>query len=56
VVELPFREGPALHVHLIDVLDETPILHIKPYLFSVPPERLRRGWLAEAEARAGTKQ
>ena len=55
VVELLYRDGPALHVRGIDMLDGTPILDIKPYLSSVPPERLRRGWLAEAEARAGEK-
>ncbi|MBZ5581809.1 MAG: tRNA (N6-threonylcarbamoyladenosine(37)-N6)-methyltransferase TrmO [Acidobacteriia bacterium] len=53
VVELLRREGPRLHVRGIDMLDGTPILDIKPYLSSVPPERLRRGWLAEAEARKG---
>jgi tRNA-Thr(GGU) m(6)t(6)A37 methyltransferase TsaA len=51
VVELLSREGPALRVRGIDMLDGTPILDIKPYLSSVPQERLRRGWLAEAEAR-----
>jgi len=51
VVELLFREGPVLRVRGIDMLEGTPILDIKPYLSSVPPERLRRGWLAEAEAR-----
>jgi tRNA-Thr(GGU) m(6)t(6)A37 methyltransferase TsaA len=51
VVELLYREGPALHVRGIDMLEGTPILDIKPYLSTVPPERLRRGWLAEAEAR-----
>jgi len=55
VVELLRREGPALHVRGIDMLEGTPILDIKPYLSSVPPERLRRGWLAEAEARAEVK-
>lgn len=53
VVELVRREGPALHVRGLDMLDGTPVLDIKPYLSSIPPERLRRGWLAEAEARAG---
>ena len=53
VVELLGREGPALRVQGIDMLDGTPILDIKPYLSNVPQERLRRGWLAEAEARAG---
>lgn len=55
VVELLSREGRMLRVRGIDMLDGTPILDIKPYLSSVPPERLRRGWLAEAEARSGTK-
>jgi len=52
VVELLGREGPALRVRGIDMLDGTPILDIKPYLSSVPPEQLRRGWLADAEARS----
>ena len=52
VVELSRREGSRLHVHGIDMLDGTPILDIKPYLSSIPPESLRRGWLAEAEARS----
>jgi len=51
VVELLGREGPSLRVRGIDMLDGTPILDIKPYLSSVPAEHLRRGWLAEAEAR-----
>jgi tRNA (adenine37-N6)-methyltransferase len=51
VVELLGRDGAALRVKGIDMLDGTPILDIKPYLSNVPPERLRRGWLAEAEAR-----
>jgi tRNA-Thr(GGU) m(6)t(6)A37 methyltransferase TsaA len=51
VVELLRREGCSLHVRGIDMLDSTPILDLKPYLTSIPPETLRRGWLAEAEAR-----
>jgi tRNA-Thr(GGU) m(6)t(6)A37 methyltransferase TsaA len=51
VVELLRREGARLHVRGVDMLDGTPILDIKPYLSSIPPERLRRGWLADAEAR-----
>ena len=50
-VELLRREGANLHVRGVDMLDGTPILDIKPYLSSIPQERLRRGWLAEAEAR-----
>jgi tRNA-Thr(GGU) m(6)t(6)A37 methyltransferase TsaA len=51
VVELLGREGPRLRVRGVDMLDGTPVLDLKPYLSSVPPERIRRGWLAEAEAR-----
>ena len=51
VVELLRRDGPRLYVRGVDMLDQTPILDIKPYLSSVPQEQLRRGWLAEAEAR-----
>jgi tRNA (adenine37-N6)-methyltransferase len=50
-VELLHRKGAKLHVRGIDMLDGTPILDIKPYLSSIPSEKLRRGWLAEAEAR-----
>ncbi|HVS64687.1 MAG TPA: tRNA (N6-threonylcarbamoyladenosine(37)-N6)-methyltransferase TrmO [Thermoanaerobaculia bacterium] len=52
VVELLGRDGGELRVGGVDMVDGTPILDLKPYLSSVPAERLRRGWLAEAEARA----
>jgi tRNA-Thr(GGU) m(6)t(6)A37 methyltransferase TsaA len=51
IVELLRRENGALHVRGVDMLDGTPILDIKPYLSSIPAEKLRRGWLAAAEAR-----
>jgi len=51
VVELRRRNGAELHVHGVDMLDGTPILDIKPYLSSIPSEKLRRGWVAETEAR-----
>ena len=51
IVELLSREGTRLRVRGVDMLDGTPILDIKPYLSSIPAEKLRRGWLAEAEAR-----
>lgn len=53
VVELLQREGVSLRVRGVDMLDGTPILDIKPYLSNVPADRLRRGWLAEAETRRG---
>ena len=51
IVELLRRDGTELHVRGVDMLDGTPILDIKPLLSGIPSERLRRGWLAEAEAR-----
>ena len=55
VVRLLRREGSRLVVQGVDMLDGTPILDIKPYLSSVPPDELRRGWLAEAERAVGTR-
>ena len=55
VVELLSREGRRLRVRGVDMLDGTPILDIKPYLSGVPAERLRRGWVAEAEERRKQK-
>ena len=51
VVELVAREGSRLRVRGVDMLDGTPILDIKPYLSSIPADRLRRGWLDEVETR-----
>ena len=51
VVQLLRRDGARLHVRGVDMLDGTPILDIKPYLSSIPETAIRRGWLAEAEAR-----
>jgi tRNA-Thr(GGU) m(6)t(6)A37 methyltransferase TsaA len=52
VVRLLSREGAKLRVKGLDMLDGSPIVDIKPYLSSVPAEELRRGWLAEVEARS----
>jgi tRNA (adenine37-N6)-methyltransferase len=52
VTQLLRREGRLLHVRGVDMLEGTPILDIKPYLSSIPEHELRRGWLADAEARA----
>lgn len=51
VVRLLRREGSSLHVRGVDMLDGSPIVDLKPYLSSVPPEELSRGWLADVEAR-----
>jgi tRNA-Thr(GGU) m(6)t(6)A37 methyltransferase TsaA len=48
VVRLLAREGCTLHVGGLDVLDETPLLDIKPYVpeFDAHPQS-RAGWLDE---------
>ena len=56
VVRLLGREGRRLKVAGLDMLDGTPVLDLKPYLTSVPDADLRRGWLAEAEARQQLNQ
>ena len=53
VVELLRRDGRMLQVRGVDMLTGTPVLDLKPYLSNVPAERLRRGWMEEAEARRG---
>lgn len=52
IVELTGRDDTVLHVRGLDMLDGTPVLDLKPYLSNVPAERLKRGWLAEAEQRS----
>jgi len=54
VVQLLGRSARSLRVRGVDMLDGSPILDIKPYLSNVPEGDLRRGWLAEAEARRGS--
>jgi tRNA (adenine37-N6)-methyltransferase len=52
VVRLLRRDGNRLHVRGLDMLDGTAILDLKPYLSSVPPDELKRGWMAEVERKA----
>lgn len=52
VLELLGREGATLSVRGVDMLDGSPVVDLKPYLSSIPPEKLRRGWLDAAEAAA----
>jgi tRNA (adenine37-N6)-methyltransferase len=51
-VELLGREGSRLQVRGLDMLEGTPVLDIKPYLSGIAAEKLQRGWLDEAEAKA----
>ena len=50
-VEVLGREGNRVRVRGLDMLDGTPILDIKPYLSSIPQEKLKLGWFGEAEER-----
>jgi tRNA-Thr(GGU) m(6)t(6)A37 methyltransferase TsaA len=50
--ELVRIEGRTLYLRGVDMLDGTPVLDLKPYTMSIPEDKLRRGWLAEAEKRA----
>jgi tRNA-Thr(GGU) m(6)t(6)A37 methyltransferase TsaA len=56
VVEVLGREKNHLRLKGIDMLDGTPVLDIKPYLSSIDPEKLKRGWLDEAEKRRQTTE
>ena len=55
VVELVKREGRLLHLRGIDMVNRTPVLDIKPYLSNVPQNKLKRGWLEEAEKKRAKK-
>ena len=57
VVELERIEGRVLHVAGVDVLDETPLLDIKPYVPAFDaPAGCRAGWLEGAAERAREKR
>jgi tRNA-Thr(GGU) m(6)t(6)A37 methyltransferase TsaA len=49
VVQLDKVENGILHIQNVDILDNTPLLDIKPYVpeFDAPKE-VRTGWLAKA--------
>lgn len=53
VVRLKKREGAILHIENVDILDNTPLLDIKPYVPEFDrEEEIATGWLEEAAARA----
>ena len=55
-VEVLGRDGNKVRVRGIDMLDGTPILDIKPYLSSIPAEKLKLGWFGEAEKKRAEKK
>jgi tRNA-Thr(GGU) m(6)t(6)A37 methyltransferase TsaA len=48
VVEVLGRDKGTVRVRGLDMVDGTPILDLKPYLSSIPEEKLKLGWMAEA--------
>lgn len=57
IVKLVRRDGNALHVASIDVIDGTPLLDIKPYVPQFDAAQVTRmGWLEEAEDDVKTKR
>ncbi len=57
VVRLERVEGRVLHIDGVDILDETPLLDIKPYVpaFDAPQE-CRLGWLEDVSGTARKKR
>jgi tRNA-Thr(GGU) m(6)t(6)A37 methyltransferase TsaA len=52
IVRLQGIEGGMLHIADVDILNETPLLDLKPYVPAFDaPEAVRTGWLAQAERR-----
>ncbi len=50
IVELERREGNILHINNVDILDETPLLDIKPYTSRFDRvETARNGWQDEVD-------
>lgn len=50
VVQLLGRDGRRLRVRGVDMLDNTPVLDIKPYQSGVPADQIRRGWMDETSS------
>ena len=57
IVRLNRMEGRVLHIENIDVLNQTPLLDIKPYVpgFDAPTD-VRTGWLEESQTAAGSRK
>ena len=55
LVELDRIEGNRLHIARLDVLDQTPLLDIKPYIPEFEPQQeIRIGWVAQARGQVRT--
>jgi tRNA-Thr(GGU) m(6)t(6)A37 methyltransferase TsaA len=58
VVELLGVEGHVLRLRGVDMLDQTPLLDLKPYVprFDAPAGPIRTGWLADKAQDAPTQK
>ncbi|MCF8098592.1 MAG: tRNA (N6-threonylcarbamoyladenosine(37)-N6)-methyltransferase TrmO [Desulfarculaceae bacterium] len=58
VVELLAVEGSVLHLRGVDMLDQSPLIDVKPYVpqFDAPPGVVRTGWLADKAQDAPAKK
>lgn len=57
IVRLNRMEGRILHIENIDVLNQTPLLDIKPYVPGFDAQSdVRTGWLEETQAAAGSRK
>ena len=56
VVALVGVEGPVLHLKGVDMVDQSPLLDLKPYVpaFDQPPGEVRVGWLTGLAPQADT--
>ena len=55
VVELERIENGILHIQNVDILDETPLLDIKPYVPEFDAQgKVRTGWLEKAKKTVST--
>jgi tRNA-Thr(GGU) m(6)t(6)A37 methyltransferase TsaA len=57
LVQLSRIEGRCLYIDHLDILDQTPLLDIKPYIPEFEPgENIRLGWLEQARGQVYTRK
>ena len=57
LVQLSRIEGCYLHIDRLDILDQTPLLDIKPYIPEFEPgENFHLGWLEQARGQVRTRK
>ena len=57
LVQLARIEDNCLHIARLDILDQTPLLDIKPYIPEFEPrENVKVGWVEQAKGRVRTRK